>query len=167
MYLLCFFLGIACLWDYSTGRIPNFLQFNLMCIGILYSYGYGGWKGLLGFAVKVVVVGAILFPLFVLSMIGGGDVKMIALAAGYFSKEKILWFAFYIALCAAIIAIARLVISKSMRARWAYFFKYIRDFFSTGVVKPYHISHEKQVNSSIVMSGPILFSALLAWGGVY
>jgi len=167
VYLLCPFLGIACLWDYSTGKIPNFLQFNLMSIGLIYSYGISGWRGVLAFLLKVLVVTAIMFPIFILSMIGAGDVKLIALASGYFPLNKIIWFVFYLVLCAAFIGAIKLIVNRRIRLQWSHFFMYIKEVATVGEIKPYHQTHDEQVCSSIEMSGPVLFSVLLAWGGVY
>lgn len=167
MYLLCPFLGIACLWDYSTGKIPNFLQFNLFSIGLIYSFYLDEWRGVLVFLTKLLIIGAILFPVFVLSMIGAGDVKIIALSAGYFPMTKIIWFIFYLMLCAAVIAVAKLVIDKRVRERLKFLANYVRRVKLSRKLEPYHPTYEKQVRSSIVMSGPVLLSVLLALGGVY
>lgn len=167
VYLLCPFLGIACLWDYSTGRIPNFLQFNILGIGLIYSFCFGGWKGVLIFLLKAVLVGSVIFPLFILSMLGAGDIKIIALAAGYFPVSKLLWFAFYLAVSAAVVSVIKLLVSRSVRERIRHFLLYVRETVNTKQIKPYHQTREGQIKSSIVMSGPVLFSALLALGGVY
>lgn len=167
MYLLCLLIGIACLWDYSSGKIPNFLQFNIFSIGLIYSFCSGGEMGIVTFLAKIVIMGFIFFPLFVLSMIGGGDVKIIALSAGYFPFSQILWFVFYLMISASLIALVKMLIDRNIRERWSFCLKYIQETISTGIVKPYHSSYKRQIKSSIVMSGPVMFSVLLAMGGVY
>ena len=167
MYLLSFLLGIACLWDYSTGKIPNFLQFHILSTGLIYSfYGYG-LRGAAAFLAKVVITAGVLFLPYLLSMIGAGDVKMIALAAGFLKRPQIMLFIFFTLLAAVPPALIKILADKGMKKRFAHFFEYIEDCIKTKKVKSYHRSRDEQLKTGIAMSGPVLFSILLAIGGVY
>lgn len=191
MYFLSPLLGIACLWDYSTGKIPNFLQFNIMSIGLLYSYYRSGWSSVLNFLIKVMVVGIIFLPLFMIKTIGAGDVKTLALAAGFFKVPQILWFVFYVMLSAVIFSLiiqyfnqlyqqiskskfcirsladAILSMFRYYVKRFKLFIDYINNYKNTKQLTPYHLEYSERRNASIVMSGPMLISVILALGGVY
>lgn len=167
MFILCPCLGVACLWDYETGRVPNFLQFIIFGLGLIYTFSTGGETGALFYLIKAAVMILIGFPLFRLSMIGAGDVKLIALAAGFFPAKSILWFVFYIFLSAALFSIFGFAVKKNLKERFLYLFKYMTEVSKTGELKAYNPQKSDMIKGGIVMSGPVLISALMYWGGVY
>lgn len=123
--------------------------------------------GVARFFIKIAVSVAVIFPLFIISVFGAGDVKLISLAAGFFSLDRIPWFALFMMIGAAAVSIIRLVIDRKMNERFRYFFKYARNLILTRKIEPYPKSREEQVREGVVMSGPILFSVMMAVGGVY
>lgn len=167
MFLLCPCLGVACLWDYETGRIPNFLIFIVGGLGMIYSFSVGGMTGFFFYLIKAAVMVLIGFPLFRLSMIGAGDVKLIAVAAGFFPSGSILWFVFYIFVAAGILSIIKIFTRKNMKERFMYFLEFMTDVSKSGRLKAYTPGKTDRKSVGIVMSGPVLISALMYWGGVY
>lgn len=167
MLFLCLFLGAACVWDYTTRRIPNLLMVLLMCTGMMYSYMTKGWVGVAVYLLTVLIIATIMFIFFALSMIGGGDVKLIALAGGFFEGDRILWFVLYLMAAAAVISLIKLLCDRKLKDRFIYFFKYVSECMKSKELRPYSLNHEEFERNSIAMSGPILISVLMHWGGLY
>ncbi len=71
-------LAVAVITDLRSQRIPNWLTFPLMLLGLVTHTVMGGWDGLLfssaGFGLGL---GVMLIP-FLLGMMGAGDVKLMA-----------------------------------------------------------------------------------------
>lgn len=96
----------ACITDVTTRRIPNVLTFGaaagaLMVRGALFGMsgvfeGGAGW--LTGFV--------LLFPLFFVRGLGGGDVKLVAALGAWFGPGDALWLALYTAVVGGIIGTA-------------------------------------------------------------
>lgn len=143
MALLCPFLGVACLWDYSYRRIPNFLQLLLWGVGLIFSFWNEAWRGLIAYNLTSLVVMISFYPFFVFGLLGAGDIKIIGLSAGFFRGVDIPAFLLITFLLAAVFGIIK----------WLYMRK--------------RGKRERVRKEVVIMSGPILISALLHWGGVY
>lgn len=80
----------AAVQDLYERRIPNWLTFSLLVMGIAQSFTPGaivGWKqSLLGFGLGF----ALLFFLFALRAVGGGDVKLLSALGAWFGWVGIL-----------------------------------------------------------------------------
>ncbi len=167
MVFLCPFLGIACLWDYSERRIPNMIPAGIWGLGMLYGYYMSGWKGLSEYFINLVIVTLILFPLFRLGMLGGGDVKLIAVSSGFFSGKDAAIFVIITFVVSAVPALIRIIRTRGIGRRFAYFGSYLNGIIVKKDAEMYIGEKEERHRAGIAMSGPILISAVLHWGGVY
>ncbi len=167
MVLLCPFLGMACLWDYSERRIPNWIPSVIFGMGLLYRYCFSGWRGVLGFAISMASVTVILFPLFRFGMLGGGDVKLIASSAGFFSGKETVIFVISIFLISAVPALVKIIKTNNFKERFGFLSGYVRRTMISRKAGVYLSSREEKKKAGIALSGPILMSAILHWGGVY
>lgn len=166
MAALCIFLAIACVFDYGRGRIPNLLVGLTGVIGAARNFAGSGPGGVIGYLVQAGFVMALLYPLFRIGVLGAGDSKLLGVAAGYFSIYKVSYFLFFSMLIAAIISIFHLIRERSARERLQYFCEYCKDVIRSGNWKLYFAETESKF-TGVCLSGPILFSAMLHWGGVY
>lgn len=167
MVLLCPFLGVACLWDYSERRIPNWIPFIIFGMGLIYRYCFFGWRGIFGHVISIASVTVMLFPLFRFGMLGGGDVKLIASSAGFFSGKETVIFVIIIFLVSAVPALIKIFRTKSIGERYRYFSGYVRRSVTDRKAGVYLEDREEKKKAGIALSGSILVSALLHWGGVY
>jgi len=172
MVFLYLFLGIACLWDYSYRRIPNFLQMTVFGFGILNSYMQGSWISVVRYLLTVFFVVAGLYVFFKLGMIGGGDVKLMAISSGFFEGRKALLYVFFCFVAGAVFAIIKMVADKNIHERGRYLWRYLKnsseDLLRRRAGPSLYIrDREAKIKSGIAMSGPMLISALLFWGGAY
>lgn len=167
MVFLCPFLGMACLWDYSVRRVPNMIPAIIFGLGMIYRYCMSDWRGLLGYLINLIVVTLIMFPLFSLGMMGGGDVKLIAVSSGFFSGKDTAVFVIMIFVLSAVPALIRIIRTRSIGRRFAYFGRYLKNSLLRKDAEMYIGEKTERHRAGIAMSGPILISAVLHWGGVY
>ncbi len=167
MAILCAFLVTACYYDYRSGRIPNWLAALLLAIGIAESFMDGGVLALTGFLISTLLVVLVLYPFFKIGCLGAGDVKLLGFCAGYFPTDKILLFLFFSLLIAAIISFIHLLKEHDFKERISYFGGYALDVLRSGHWKLYIEDGAEKRRSGICLSGPILCSVLMYWGGIY
>lgn len=78
----------AAIFDVKFRRIPNWLTYSGIVLGIaLRSYFYG-WRGLLSSLAGLAVTGGVFFVLYLLHAMGAGDIKLLA-ATGAFAGPKL------------------------------------------------------------------------------
>ncbi len=172
MFFLYFFLGAACLWDYAFRRIPNILQLSAWSIGLLWAFKTGSYGGAFEYLLTFAFVTLIFSVFFRLGMIGGGDVKLIAVCSAYFGKEGAIYFILFTMLFAGFIGIVEMIGRKQLRERIRFFAGYVGKV--TASLKGerdraglYLRRRDEKIKCSVVMSGPALLSAILHYGGVY
>jgi Flp pilus assembly protein protease CpaA len=165
--VLCVSLGVVCVFDYVTGRIPNLLLAAIFAVGAGWGVYQRGLPGLGIYLVVTVAVVFLLFPLFRIGGLGAGDVKLLAVCAGYFPVHKIFYFLFCSMLVSAIFSIVRLMRERNVRERIAYFCEYCLAVALSGRWQLYLPGKDERKFSGICMSGPVLCSVLLGLGGVY
>lgn len=164
--VLCLLLTAACGFDYRIKKIPNALVVSAVFAGFLFRFQRDGAGGLLLYLLGAMLITAILYPLYIIGGIGAGDVKLLGAAAGYFPFERIFLFSFVSLLIAAIISLVKLLVNKNFRERLGVFFGYMKKSAGTGALCPYPAAAERE-KAGVCLSGPILLSLLLYFGGVY
>ena len=164
---LCFLLLFACCFDYSRQRIPNLLLVGIMAIGLVEAFRGGGGRAVVFFLVRMAVVILTLYPFFRIGTVGAGDVKLLGVCAGYFPGDRILLFLFISMLLSAVFSLMKLWREKNAKERLAYLGEYLTDVIRTGNLRLYFENKKSFRAAGICLSGPILISALMCWGGVY
>lgn len=108
-------VGLAAAWDIKTRRIPNFITFPTILLGLTINTYYYGWAGL-----KISLLGLVagLFLLiipFALGGMGAGDVKLMA-AVGALNGAGFAFYAFiYSALAGGVIAVILLIVRGQIK----------------------------------------------------
>ncbi len=164
MAALCVFLAAACGFDYKKKRIPNGLLALEALSGAAECLYGSGFPGVSVFVGKALLVTALLYPLFRIGTLGAGDVKLFGVTAGYLPFGKILTFLFFSLLTAAVISLIKMWKEKSFRGRAARLWGYGEDVIKNGRGKLYPVEEQ---GARVCLSGPVLISALLCWGGAY
>ncbi|MDY6794745.1 MAG: A24 family peptidase [Actinomycetota bacterium] len=110
--LWLFALAAAC-WDLSQRRVPNRLILAAATGGMALNACYG-WsafvRGLIGFTLGLII----LLPFFVLHMVGGGDVKSLAVV-GLFTGPHLLWPCFILGAAAGGLSALILLAARGLR----------------------------------------------------
>ncbi|HEV3152341.1 MAG TPA: prepilin peptidase [Candidatus Baltobacteraceae bacterium] len=108
----------AAVCDVRTRRIPNALVGALLLAGIV-ANAFGGWKPV---AVDVLLVAAVVIAgtfAFSLKLIGGGDVKLLAAAAGTLGYPACVFFILCTLVSGGLIAVAYAAMRGRLRATFA------------------------------------------------
>jgi len=164
--VLCIFLMIACYFDYRKGRIPNLLSVCILLYGLGHAMVESGYFGILMYVGLGVPVTLIFYPLFKIGCLGAGDVKLFGVCAGFFPPGKILLFLFFSLLISAVISLFQMLQNNNLKERFSYLGEYLLEVLKSGHFKLYVENLSKQT-SGICLSGSVLCSVLLYWGGVY
>lgn len=167
MAALCVFLLAACGYDYKDNRIPNYLVIGMAIVGLGYRFWGGGYAGLLAYLGQAAVVTVSLYPFFKIGSLGAGDIKLLGAAAGYLPCGKILAFLFWSLLIAAVFSLIKMWRNHNFRERIGYLSGYLAEIARSGSWRLYLENERDRQSSGIRLSGPVLVSALLYWGGIY
>lgn len=95
---------IAAIFDVRTRRIPNALVIALFAAGLAVN-ALAGWQFA---AIDAIVAIAVLIAgtaAFALKLIGGGDIKLLAAAAGTLGFPAAAWFVLFTFVCGGLIAV--------------------------------------------------------------
>ncbi len=98
-------LSLAVWFDVKSSRIPNALVVSGLSLGLLISLMDGGmgWRQ----AITAAIVGlAVFLPLYLLRILGAGDVKLLAVVGSFVGYPAILSVALLTALCGGLLALA-------------------------------------------------------------
>lgn len=88
--LLLFLLAIAAWQDIKNYRIPNLLVLIGMIAGVILHSNANGWPGFLH-AVQGMLVGmAVLLPMYLLRLMGAGDVKLMGMAGAFLGPWQVI-----------------------------------------------------------------------------
>ncbi len=165
--LLLLILTVGAWYDIRKQRIPNWLcLFGCLC-GL-----YLTWRGaaaeertwsVIRYGIRLLAVTAAWFPLFRLRMIGAGDVKLMALIAGFLgfaTGANIILYGFFIG---AVLAFLKMLVCRNLRRRLTFFFAYIRRLFLMKEAVPYYQASRDGKNAVIPMAACLLAGYVLHW----
>lgn len=167
MAALCVLLSAACYCDYRNKRIPNYLIVSIVLVGMTWRFLMEGLSGVIGCVLQAVFIGALLYPLFKIGVLGAGDVKLFGATAGYLPFGKIFLFLFVSLLFSAIISLIKLLKHDRFMERLQYFVEYMADIFKSGSFRLYMDEGSDDPAIRLCLSGPIFISLLLYLGGAY
>lgn len=167
MAALCVLLAAACCFDYRKKKIPNYLIVAIVFTGVLWRSWEEGVGGAALFLSQAVLVGGLLYPLFKISAVGAGDVKLFGAAAGYLPFQKIFVFLFVSLLIAAIISLVKLWQNNNFKERLHLLMEYLANVLTNGSWRSYPESGIDNPVIGTCLSGPALVSLLLYLGGAY
>ncbi|MBO4981153.1 MAG: prepilin peptidase [Lachnospiraceae bacterium] len=167
MAALCVLLVVACAYDYGSGRIPNLLLLGMLAAGMVQrTLAEGPW-GAAAFLTATAVMTALMYPFFKIGAMGAGDVKLLGVCAGYLPGSRILLFLFFSMLTAAIFSLIKFWRKQNLKERMQYLAEYLWEVSRTGNWHLYVENLREQREACLCLSGPVLISALMYWGGVY
>ena len=109
-YIMIALLILTAYFDLTQKRIPNFLTFPAILLGLIIFTVQGGFdgfiQGLSGFGVGI----AVFFLFFALGVMGGGDVKLMGAIGALKGVEFILYTTVFTGIIGAAIALVYLII---------------------------------------------------------
>jgi prepilin peptidase CpaA len=107
--------ALACLWDLTSARIPNWLTFTAAAAAIVFHTFAPQGQGL-GAAVAGLVLGLLIFfPLFALRAMGAGDIKLLAAVGAWIGSSAVFWVAVYASVAGGVLALVVMVARGHLR----------------------------------------------------
>ncbi len=167
MAILCVLLVAACGYDYREGKIPNALLLLMLLFGAGWRFGREGPVGVLYCLGQMLGIICVTYPLFKISTLGAGDVKLFGVTAGFLPFQKLFSFLFISMLAAAIISFCKLMKNKNLGERLSFLLHYLMRVEKSGRWLPYWQESQTGSRQGICMSGPVLAGVLLYLGGIY
>ena len=150
---------LACFFDYRKDKIPN----TLILTGLLLACGYQTAQNSIGLlCIRMVLVLILLYPLYMLGMLGAGDVKLYCMSAAFLAgRDCIIFFSISLLLSAAT-ALLKMLFLRNLRERIHYFCAYVVDVAKTGKLFLYQkgIAFDKK-KGGLHMTGPMLLGFIL------
>lgn len=135
--LIILLLTIALYTDTKAYKIKNNVIILFLLLGLIINYAYLGFNGIEVWVIGLIVPFILLFILFMLKMIGAGDIKLISTIGGILGIEFLINASIYIIIIATIIAIIKMIRYKQLRSRLVYFYNYVLDIVITKKIGPY------------------------------
>jgi Flp pilus assembly protein protease CpaA len=153
--VLLVFLGISVMMDCEKDQIPNWLCIMGAATGLWYRWYENAGLGMVGFGCLFLL--GTLIPLWILHILGGGDVKLLLMTACYLGmqvKELLI----LSGLCSAVYGIIVLMVRQNAGRRFGLFFAYCRNCVTEHILKPYPFDKtnlEDKKNGGIHLTYPI------------
>ena len=157
----------AAVYDFLTKRIPNWLTFPGMLIGIVANIILSGWMIGLKESLLGVSVGFVLFfPIYFFQIMGAGDVKLLMLIGAFVGYQL----CFYVALASIfiggayalvnVIAVGRIV--PYLRASY----KFFRPIFIPGLVRePLNLDKQRKFSFGFSLALAMILVVYLKQSG--
>jgi prepilin peptidase CpaA len=107
---------IAAVIDVRQHRIPNWLTYPGIVMGIALRSGLLGWRGLLSSVLGCVLAGGIVFLFYMVRAMGAGDVKLLAAIGSLLGPSDALVVLVATALAGGVLAIVYVVLRRRLGA---------------------------------------------------
>jgi len=177
-YAILAIAGISACFDLTAARIPNGILLAGLASGVfarlrVFSIFEAG-AAPAGMPVLVAGAAGMAVPVLLLvlfwhhRMIGGGDVKLLAVIGFYTGPEDILWIMFWSFAAAAVISVGILYANGSGQERLVYFLSYIRNRSRKGGVRPYRQGAQTgtiSAGSEMHFAVAVLMAVMMYTGG--
>lgn len=160
---LLLFLAAAVTKDMQTYRIPNALLAAGAANGCFLRFYAERWPGILDAAVGAALPLILCAGLFLLSMLGAGDIKLLMAIGVYVGASSILRVMLYACTIGAGFALVKILAYGLVGQRKAYFLDYLRKLSVDNHIQPY-IDMDKLTNQYFWL---MHFSIPIFWAVLY
>ncbi|WP_459767491.1 A24 family peptidase [Alkaliphilus crotonatoxidans] len=139
--LLCLIIA-AVYTDIKSNKIKNKLVYSMMLMGIVIN-GMSGQQGIKESFFGILLPGLFLLPLFLLRMLGAGDIKLFSAIGSITGSTFIIKCMLASFLAGGLMALCIMIIKKNMRIRLMNLFQYLKASFLTRSLLPYQDFNRK------------------------
>lgn len=159
------FAASACIWDLRRGKIPNGLILSGLAAGLWGQLSRLGLDGVFVFLGGAVLPVILLWVLFVLRMLGAGDIKLLGVMGGFLGIRGSAVCILTSVLAGGVLAAFLMLYRGNLISRLSCFADYCRICARDRKWRVY--PEGKEEGGTFCFSIPILISVLLHAGGVY
>lgn len=131
--------------DLKGYRIPNAWILTGWIAGMFYQICQKGWTGIPFWFLSLLPPILILLPLYLLRVLGAGDIKLFSVVIGILGWESTLGVFICSFLCAAGMSLFQMAKKRNIGVRLLYFQSYCRDVFEMAALKPRNIKNIKSL----------------------
>lgn len=157
---LCVMTGICALTDMKERKIKN-CWLKVAVLGALFFMAVrGDWHMVLDGLTIMLLTFAVLYPLYLLRMMGAGDVKLMCVTGLYIGWKKPLVFWAVTGVLCAILALCKLAYYRNVKKRLLYFWNYIHCLYVSKSPKAYGMPDSRQ--ETIGLALPV-FCGVFSW----
>jgi prepilin peptidase CpaA len=145
--------SVAAAIDVRSRRIPNWLTFGTLLVGVLLNVGLHGFGGLLT-AISGAALGLVLLlPFYVMRVMGAGDVKLLTAVGALLGAQALVSVAVYAALVGGAMSLAILTARGQLLAGVSDVFVGHRLPRLSGATAPYGVAIAAGVYLSLILPG--------------
>ncbi|HEV2383040.1 MAG TPA: A24 family peptidase [Terriglobia bacterium] len=98
--------------DVRSKRIPNWLNYGSLILGLAFQGVFGGWRGLAQGALGALVAGGVFFLFFLVRGMGAGDVKLMAAIGAWVGLQHAVLAMVFTAFAGAALAVLYMVFHR-------------------------------------------------------
>ena len=120
--LLVLILAGAVAFDFGTDKIPNWYIITANIILLAYKFTQSSKADLIGTLVSILL----LFPVFIIGGIGGGDIKLLSLAGYFFTPKAMLLVILKALVAGLIIGLIKVFVNRSFLERFRYLYRFFK-----------------------------------------
>ena len=154
-------LFIALISDIKTYRIKNVIVYPYIIAGIVTNTALYGLNGFGASLSGTLVPVLLLIFLYILRMLGAGDIKLFGAIGAIMGVEFALFTIAYSFLAGGIIAIVLILIRKNSTERLSHFFSYIKNSIISLSFLPYTDFENKHDKAKFHFAYAIVFGAII------
>lgn len=140
MIVLLLILLAAVCSDYRQGKIPNWIIIFGFISGVILRLLHGGIQGLFDGISGAVILGIMVYPVFKIGGLGGGDVKLFVVIGCYLGIKGGITSFIFAFVFGAIFSLVKMLRFHNFKERIYYFSSYMADIIFTGKWKLYEES---------------------------
>lgn len=124
--LLVLILAGAVAFDFGTDKIPNWYIITANIILLAYKFTQSSKADLIGTLVSILFPVLVLFPVFIIGGIGGGDIKLLSLAGYFFTPKAMLMVILKALVAGLIIGLIKVFVNRSFLERFRYLYRFFK-----------------------------------------
>jgi len=145
--------SLAAAIDVWSRRIPNWLTFGTLLVGIGLNVALHGFSGLVSALAGIVLGAAMLLPFYAMRAIGAGDVKLLAALGALLGAQQLVSVAVYGALVGGAMSLVLLALRGQVLAGWGQMLLARRAPRLSGLTAPYGVAIASGVYLSMFLPG--------------
>ncbi|WP_051869645.1 A24 family peptidase [Kineothrix alysoides] len=178
IFVILVLLMAAVIMDFFFDKIYNEWILVLFMTGMPYTVWIGGFEGFIKALVSMTIPIFLLYPLFMIGVIGAGDVKLLSVMGSFFTVREIFICVFISFLLGAVFSLLKMAAEKNFLQRLRYLLSYVCDVFKNKEWKLYETHKNEFAQSNepekrkernkgkIHFALPIMLSVMLLKGGI-
>lgn len=130
-FLLVMLLILSLICDIKTKKIKNAIILPFMIVGFITGFCENGVSGFINSLCGIVFPVLIMFPLFMLRMLGAGDIKCFGSIGAIMGMSFVINSIIYSFIAGGILALIIISVNKNALKRFKYLIDYIKSCFLT------------------------------------